>query len=98
MSSILQQLESLGGGVFLTHRGVDSRVTEPELWRAFEEPIIVWVHGETFDDSCMERLVRIAQRFPHIRRFRFTSTRATQDGVRRLYEFWPEIPIDGVVS
>jgi hypothetical protein len=96
MSPVLQELESLGGGVFLTRGGVDSRVMESELWRAFEEPVVVWVHGEAFDDSRLKRLVPIARRFPHIRRFRFTSTRVTSEGVRKLYEFWPDIPIEGV--
>ena len=90
-------MESFGGGVFLTHQGVDSRVMESEVWRAFEEPVVVWVHGEAFDDSGLERLVSIARQFPHIRRFRFTSTRVTPEGVRRLYEFCPDVPIDGVV-
>jgi hypothetical protein len=98
MSSVLQELESFGGGVFLTHQGIDSRVTESDLWRAFEQPVIVWVHGETFDDLALERLVPVARRFPHIQRFRFTSTRVTKDGVRRLYEFWPDIPIEGVAA
>lgn len=48
MSSALQDLEKFGGGVFLTRNGIDSRVTEAELWRAFEEPVVVWVHGEVF--------------------------------------------------
>jgi hypothetical protein len=96
MLSVLQELEKFGGGVFLTHRGTDSRVTEAELWRAFEEPVVVWVHGESFDDSALDRLVPIARRFPQIQRFRFTSTRVTRDGARRLYEFWPNIAIEGV--
>ena len=96
MTSLLQDLESFGGGVFLTRRGVDSRVTEATIWRAFEEPVLLWVHGEVFDDSGLGRLIEIARRFPHIRRFRFTSTRVTPEGVQRLYEVWPDIPIDGV--
>ena len=96
MTSLLQDLESIGGGVFLTHRGVDSRVTEASLWRAFEEPVVLWVHGESFDDSGLGRLIKIARKFPHIRRFRFTSTRVTPEGVQRLYEVWPDIPVDGV--
>ena len=98
MLSVIQELESFGGGVFLTHQGVDSRVTESDLWRAFEQPVVIWVHGAQFDDSTLERLVGVARRFPHIRRFRFTSTRVTPDGVRRLYEHWPDIPIDGVAA
>jgi hypothetical protein len=98
MSSVIHELESLGGGVFLTRQGVDSRVAESELWRAFEQPVVIWVHGDQFDDTDLERLVRVARRFPHIRRFRFTSTRVTPDGVRKLYEFWPDIPIEGVAA
>ena len=93
---MIEELESFGGGVFLTHQGVDSRVTEAELWKAFEQPVLIWVHGDSFDDSGLERLVAAARRFPHIRRFRFTSTRVTSLGARRLYEFWPDIPIEGV--
>jgi hypothetical protein len=61
MPSMLHELRSFGAGVFLTDRGVDSRVTESDLWRAFEQPVIVWVHGEAFDDSYLERLVPIAR-------------------------------------
>lgn len=96
MSSVIQELESLGVGVFLTHQGVESRVTEPELWRTFEQPVVIWVHGAQFGDSGLERLIGIVRKLPHIRRFRFTSTRVTPDGVRRLYEYWPDIPIEGV--
>ena len=98
MSSVLQELESFGAGIFLTHQGIDSRVTETELWRAFEEPVVVWAHGESFDDSALQRLIAVARRFPLIQRFRFTSTRVTPDGVRRLYEFWPDIPIEGIAA
>ena len=96
MTSLLQDLEIFGVGVFLTRRGVDSRVTETTLWRAFEEPVVLWMHGDSFDDSGLGRLIEIARRFPHIRRFRFTSTRVTPEGVQRLYEVWPDIPVDGV--
>ena len=96
MSSVIQELESFGGGVFLTHQGTDTRVTESNLWQAFEQPVLVWAHGLQFGDSNIEDLARIARRFPHIRRFRFTNTRATPDGVRRLCELWPNIPIEGV--
>jgi hypothetical protein len=96
MTSLLQDLESFGGGVFLTRRGIESRVTEATLWSAFKKPVVVWVHGDSFDDSCMDQLIEIARRFPHIRRFRFTSTRVTPLAVRRLYEIWPDTPIEGV--
>ncbi len=98
VSSVIAELESIGGGVFLTHQGVDSRIPESELWRTFEQPILVWIHGEQFDDSGVEGLVAIAKRFPHLRGFRLTSTRVTADGVGRLREFWPDIPIDGLVG
>lgn len=97
VSSVIAEPEGIGGGVFRTHRGVESRIAVSELWRAFEQPVLVWVHGERFDDSGVEGLVAIAKAFPHLRRFRFTSTRVTADGVRRLREFWPDIPIDGLV-
>ena len=98
MTSLLQDLESFGGGVFLTRRGIESRVTEATLWSAFEKPVVVWVHGPAFDDTCMARLIELARRFPHIRRFRFTSTRVTPEAVTGLYELWPDIPIEGVVQ
>lgn len=82
--------------MFLTHNGVDSRLSESELWRAFERPVVVWVHGAQFDDSGLDRLVEVARHFPHIRRFRFTNTRVTPEGVRRLYEHWPHIPVEGI--
>jgi hypothetical protein len=96
MSSTIQDLENLGAGVFLTDKGIDSRVTEADLWRAFEEPVVIWVHGASFDDSRLERLITASRRFPHIRRFRFTSTGLTPTGVRHLYEIWPSVPIEGV--
>jgi hypothetical protein len=94
--SVIQELESFGGGVFATNLGIESRLTEAELWRAFEEPVVIWIHGNLFDDSKLERLVELARKFPNVRRFRFTSTRFTIQGARRLGEFWPNIPIDGV--
>ena len=96
MPSIIQELESFGGGVFLTHQGVDSCLTEAEPWKAFEQPVLIWGHGESFDDSGLERLMSTVRSLPHVRRFRFTSTRVTRAGVRKLYEFWPDVPIDGI--
>jgi hypothetical protein len=96
MKSPLQDLEGFGGGVFLTRRGIESRVTEATLWSAFKKPVVVWVHGGAFGDSEVDRLIEIARMFPHIRRFRFTSTRVTPEAVRRLYEVWPDIPVEGV--
>jgi hypothetical protein len=98
MASLIQELQSLGGGVFLTDHGIDSRVTEAELWRAFEQPVVIWMHGSSFDDSGLERLVAIAGKFPHIRRFRFTNTHLTPDGVRRLGELRPGIPIEAALT
>jgi hypothetical protein len=63
VSSVIAELEGIGGGVFLTRRGVESRIAVPELWRAFEQPGLVWVHGEQFDDSGVEGLVAIAKSF-----------------------------------
>lgn len=96
MKSPLQELESLGGGIFLTRRGIESRVTEATLWSAFKKPVVVWVHGESFGDSEVDKLIEIARMFPHIRRFRLTSTRVTPDAVRRVCEVWPDIPVEGV--
>ena len=98
MSSLIQKLEGLGGGVFLTEQGVDSRVTEANLWRAFKEPVVIWVHGESFDDSCLDLFVEIASKFPHIRHFRFTSTRVTSNTIARLGVFWPGVPVEGVAT
>jgi hypothetical protein len=96
MTSPLQDLERIGGGVFLTRRGIESRLTGATLWSAFKRPIVIWMHGESFDDSGMDQLIEIARRFPRIRRFRFTNTRVTQAAVRRLHEFWPDTPIEGM--
>jgi hypothetical protein len=92
--SVTEELESFGGGIFATHLGIESRLTEAELWRAFEEPIVVWIHGERFDDSKLERLAELARKFPNIRRFRFTSTRLTTQGAKWLGQLYSDIPIE----
>ena len=96
--SLIQDLEKLGAGVFVTTRGVDTRLGEADLWRAFEEPVVIWAHDHTFDDAGLDSLVELARKFPHIRRFRFTSSRVTRSGVQKIYDTWPDISVDGVVA
>jgi hypothetical protein len=98
MPSFVQDLERFGAGVFVTARGVDTRLGEADLWRAFEEPVIIWVHGEICDDAGLERVLELVRKIPHIRGFRFTSSRVTRSGVQRIYEIWPDISVDGVVA
>ena len=82
----------------MTTRGVDTRLAEADLWRAFEEPVIIWAHGEACDDAGLDSLVELARKFPHIRRFRFTSSRVTRIGIQKIYDTWPDISVDGVVA
>jgi hypothetical protein len=98
MPSLIQDLEQFGTGVYVTARGVDTRLGEADLWRAFEEPIVIWVHGEICDDAGLERLLELFRKFPHIQRFRFTSSRVTRSGVHKIYEIWPDITVEGVVD
>ena len=92
----MEELESLGVSVFATHLGIDSRLGPAELWRAFEGPIVIWVHGNQFSDANLDRLIEHVQKFPQIRRFRFTSTLVTPPGFQKLRECYPNIPIEGI--
>jgi hypothetical protein len=96
--SLIQDLAKLGAGVFVTARGVDTRLGDADFWRAYEEPVIIWAHGETCDDDGLERVLELVRKIPHIQRFRFTSSRVTRSGVRKIYEIWPDISVDGVVA
>lgn len=94
MASLLKELEKLGGGLFITHKGGASRLCEDEMWLAFEEPVIVWVHGPAFSNSEIERLVEIAKKLPYIQRFRFTDTSIKQESLSKLRQHWPGVPIE----
>lgn len=94
MPTLIEELERLGGGVFFTHKGIASRLSEAEMWLAFEEPVMVWVQGQTFTNSEIEQLVKIAKKIPHIQRFRFTGTAITEKSLSALRQNWPGVPIE----
>ncbi|MEY2564203.1 MAG: hypothetical protein QOH88_2396 [Verrucomicrobiota bacterium] len=96
MREVHQQLEQLGVGVFIRDRAWQSRLTEAEFWRAYEEPIIVWVRSDDFDDTSVESLIPLLRKFPHIRELRFGGTRVTASGVEKLLVEWPDVKIEGV--
>ena len=96
--TLIQALAKLGAGVFVTTRGVESRLGEADFWRAFEEPVIIWAHGHAFDDPALDRLLELVQKFPHLRRFRFTSGGVRRSDLWKFYERWPNIPIKGVLD
>jgi len=98
MSSVIQDAERLGAGIFVTARGIDMRLAEADLWRAFEEPVLIWAHGPDCNDASLEQLIALIQKIPDIQRFRLTSTAVTQRGIQRIRDFWPEIPIEGITS
>ena len=98
MPSLIQDLEPFGVGIFATKQGVDSRLGEADLWRAFEQPVIIWAHGERCDDTSLDRWLELVRKLPHIERFRFTSTKVTRSGAQKIYEIWPDISVDGVVA
>jgi hypothetical protein len=98
MASVIKDLESFGAGIFVTHQGVDTRLSESDLWRAFEEPVIVWSHEKSFDDLDVERLIEILKKLPRIQGFRFTSAKISAENVRRLRDFWPEVSIEGAAA
>jgi hypothetical protein len=97
-TSLIQDLGKLGAGVFVTVRGVETRLGEADLWRGFEEPVVIWAHGHAFDDAGLDSLLELAQKFPHIRRFRFTSGGVRRSDLWKFYERWPNIPVEGVVA
>jgi hypothetical protein len=98
MPTFLDELRSMGAGVFLSARGIDSRVEEQDLWRAFEQPVILWAHGRDFDVPDADRLIELVRKIPHIQRFRFTSGVISRLAVSRLRETWPEVPIDATIA
>jgi len=96
MPSLVQELERFGAGVFVAARGIDSRLGEGDFWRAFEEPVIIWAHGERCDDAGLESLLELVQKIPHIRRFRFTNTRVTRNGAQKIHEARPGVSVEGI--
>ena len=98
MPSLIQNLEGIGGGVFVTKQGTDIRLGESDFWRAFEEPVIVWVHGKAINDAELEQLIEISKRFPKLQSFRFTNTQIPKYSVERLRELWPGIRIEATLQ
>ena len=98
MPSLIQDLERVGGGVFVTKQGVDTRLGESDIWRAFEEPVIVWVHGKSITDTELEQLIEISKRFPKLHSFRFTNTQTQKFSVERLQELWPGIRVEATLQ
>lgn len=98
MRTLLDELRTVGAGVFLTARGIDSRVEEQDLWRVFEQPVIVWAHCRDFDRPEADRLVELVSKIPHIRRFRFTNGLISRLAVARLREARPEVLIKATIG
>ena len=94
MPSLIEELEKLGGGVFFTHKGNACKLSEAEMWLAFEEPVMVWVRGEAFKNCDIDRLVEIAKQFPQIQGFRFTGTSISEKSFLTLRQHWPGVPIE----
>ena len=82
----------------MTSRGVDTQIGESDLWRTFQEPVVIWAHGHAFNDPGLDRLLELAQKFPHIRRFSFTSGGVRRSDLWKFYEKWPNIPVEGIVA
>lgn len=98
MPSLIQNLEGIGGGVFVTKQGVDTRLSESDFWRAFEEPVIIWVHGKSINDAELEQLIDVSKRFPKLQSFRFTNTKISKNSVERLLKLLPSIRIEATLK
>src|ERR1700722_4130416 len=94
MPSFIQRLKQLGAGVFITNRGVDSRLGDADFWRAFEEPVIVWIHGGNIDIDRMSKVLRLTQKLPNIKRFRFTGGAIDPGVINQIRKKWPDLRME----
>jgi len=98
MQTVIDRIEAFGAGLFVRSRNIESRLTQSDVWRAFQEPVIVWVRNDEFDDASLQQLIGTLRGIPTVSLFRFSATRVTAQAARVVLEFWPETAIEGVPS
>jgi hypothetical protein len=97
MSDVLhKQLQALGVGIFVRKRASETRLRVEDMWRAYNERVIVWVRRDDFGDDDVFRLIELLRELPDIATLRFSGTALTNVGVRRVKDFWPDASIEGV--
>lgn len=87
-SHFVASLQGLGANLYRFERG-EVLIDLTDAWRAFREPVKVWVRSDRFGDDEVERLISLLEPVPLIRSFCFSGTRVTRSGVKRIRTVWP---------
>jgi len=61
-SSAHLEIETLGAGIFIRDRNVESRLSDVDFHRAFTEPVVVWMTPTEYKEEKMPALLDAAKR------------------------------------
>src|SRR5688572_29472026 len=91
-----QHIESLGIGVFVRRRNVESRLSEKDFHRAYTEPGIVWISPGEYQEEKIESVIEAAKKFYAVQCFRFPNVRVSVAVLDRIRGDFPKARVEGV--
>ncbi len=91
-----QQIDSLGAGIFVRTRNVESRLADQDFHRAFTEPVIVWFTPGNYDEAKVELLLDAARNLYAIHCFRFPNVKVPLRILDRIRSEFPDALLEGV--
>jgi hypothetical protein len=91
-----QQIEALGAGVFIRNRNSEARLQEENFYRAFGEPVVVWIAPGEFREEKMDALLDAAKKLHAVQRFRFPNVSVSERVLVRIRSEFPNAAIEGV--
>jgi hypothetical protein len=98
MSSVKQQIEAFGAGVFIRNRNTETRLTEDNFHRAYSEPVLIWFTPGNYQESWVEPLLDQLVKLHKIQRFRFPNVAVSKRIINRIKGEFPAVVIEGVKS
>ena len=90
-----QQIESLGAGVFIRDRNIESRLLEADFHRAFSEPVVVWFTPTEYQERTIELVLDASKRLHAVQCFRFPNICVSAHILDRIRSEFPTALIEG---
>ena len=95
-SSPHREIETLGAGVFIRDRNVESRLSDVNFHRAFTEPVVIWMTPTEYKEEKIMAVLDAAQRLCEIQCFRFPNVRMPAEILARIRRDFPKAKVEGV--
>jgi hypothetical protein len=90
------KMETLGAGVFIRDRNVESRLSEKDFHRAFTEPGVIWMTPAEYKEEKIAAVLDAAKKLHAIQCFRFPNVRVPDAILGRIRSDFPQARVEGV--